>query len=52
MTNEPAYVVHTAARLAEVKGMPADEFADAVTENFFRLFRKVPRPALRQAAGA
>lgn len=51
-TNEPAYVVHTAACLAEVKGMAEDDFADAVTENFFRLFTKVPRPVLQQAAGA
>lgn len=48
-TNEPAYVTYTAACLAEVRGMPVDEFADKTTENFFRLFGKVPR-ALRQGA--
>lgn len=43
--NEPAYVVHTAARLAELKDMEADTFANAMTDNFFRLFTKVPRSA-------
>ena len=51
-TNEPSYVVHTAAKLAEVKGMEADAFADAVTDNFFRLFSKVPRSAMHQAVPA
>jgi TatD DNase family protein len=44
-TNEPAFVVHTAAVLADLKGMRADELAGATTENFFRLFTKVTRPA-------
>jgi TatD DNase family protein len=43
--NEPALVVHTAAALARVKGISAEELATATTENFFRLFQKVPRPA-------
>ena len=38
--NEPAFVVHTAAMLAELKGIGAEELADATTENFFRLFAK------------
>lgn len=38
--NEPAYVVHTAAMLAELKGISATELAGATTENFFRLFKK------------
>ncbi len=42
--NEPAHVVHTAAKLAEVKGVSASELAKATTENFFRLFSKVTRP--------
>jgi TatD DNase family protein len=43
-TNEPAFVVHTAAMLADLKRMNADELAAATTENFFRLCTKVKRP--------
>jgi TatD DNase family protein len=43
-TNEPAFVVHTAAMLAELKGVSAEALAAATSENFFRLFRKVRRP--------
>ena len=43
--NEPAYVVHTAAMLAELKGVTADEFAESTTANFFRLFSKAKRAA-------
>ena len=42
--NEPSYVVHTAAMLAELTGQTQEELADATTENFFRLFTKVTRP--------
>lgn len=38
--NEPAFVVHTAAVLAELKGVSTDELAGSTTENFFRLFSK------------
>ena len=38
--NEPAYIVHTAAMLAELKGVTPSEMGDATTENFFRLFAK------------
>ena len=43
--NEPAYVVETAKVLAETRGVPLDELARQTSENFFRLFSKVPRPA-------
>jgi TatD DNase family protein len=42
--NEPAFVAHTAAALAELKGVPVNELAQATTENFFRLFSKAAPP--------
>jgi TatD DNase family protein len=51
-TNEPAYVVHTAAALAEVKGLTPDALAAATTDNFFRLFGKVRRPSAQGTAAA
>jgi TatD DNase family protein len=39
-TNEPAYVAHTAKRLAEVMGISEAEVARVTTENFYRLFPK------------
>lgn len=42
--NEPAFVAHTAGRLAQVMGVGAAEIADRTTDNFFRLFAKVRRP--------
>jgi TatD DNase family protein len=38
--NEPAFVVHTAAMLAELKRVTAAELGLATTDNFFRLFFK------------
>ncbi len=38
--NEPAYTVHTAAMLAEIKGLAPDALADLTTRNFKTLFRK------------
>jgi len=51
-TNEPAYVVHTAAALARIRGVSAGEIARATTENFFRLYAKArpPAAALESAA--
>ena len=41
--NEPAYTAMTAAVLAETRGVSEAEIARQTTENFFRLFKKVPR---------
>jgi TatD DNase family protein len=47
--NEPAYVAHTARVLAETIGVSEAEVADLTTNNFFRLFGKMPRPAEQSA---
>ncbi len=44
-TNEPAYVVHTAAAIAKARGITPAEVAAATTANFFNLFTKVKRPS-------
>ena len=41
--NEPAYVLETAKVLADVRGVSVEEITRQTTENFFRLFSKVPR---------
>jgi TatD DNase family protein len=41
--NEPAYVAETAKVLAQTRAVAPDDIARATTENFFRLFSKVPR---------
>jgi TatD DNase family protein len=40
--NEPSYVVETAKVLAEARGVSLEEISRQTTENFFRLFSKVP----------
>ena len=40
---EPAYVMETAKVLAETRGVPFEDMARQTTENFFRLFNKVPQ---------
>ena len=42
--NEPAFIVHTAALLAELKGIPVDALARTTSANFFRLFNKARPP--------
>ena len=41
--NEPSYVIETAKVLADVKGISGEALAAATSDNFFRLFTKVPR---------
>ena len=45
--NEPAFVAHTAAKLAELKGCGSAEIAQATTANVLRLFGKLPQPEAR-----
>jgi TatD DNase family protein len=47
-TNEPAFTVHTAKALAEVKGVPLAEVERVTTAAFFALFAKA-RPLARAA---
>lgn len=44
--NEPAFVVHTVARVAEIKGISSKELARITSENFFRLFGKARPPQM------
>jgi TatD DNase family protein len=47
--NEPAYVVETGQVLAETRGVSLEEIARSTSDNFFRLFRKVPQRATTAA---
>lgn len=39
-TNEPAWVLHVAECIAQLKGVSAAAIAEASTQNFYRLFAK------------
>lgn len=43
--NEPAFVVHTANQLADLRGIDVQSLARITSENFFRLFSKARPPA-------
>ena len=45
--NEPSYVVEVARVLADTRGVSLEEIARQTTQNFFRLFSKVPPPEAR-----
>ncbi|WP_293902869.1 TatD family hydrolase [Phenylobacterium sp.] len=42
--NEPAYVPHVLAKLAQVRGWGLDEAEARTTDAFFALFDRIPRP--------
>ena len=43
--NEPAFVGHVLARLADIRGWTAEEADARTTDAFFDLFHAIPRPA-------
>ena len=45
-TNQPAYVRHVAAQLAQLKDCSLQQVAQATTSNFERLFKRTAEPAL------
>ena len=47
--NEPAFLVETARVLAETRAVTLEEISRQTTENFFRLFDKVPAPSAAAA---
>ena len=42
--NEPSFITHTAAKVAELKNQSFDQLSRHSTENFFQLFNKAKRP--------
>ena len=42
--NEPSFVAHTGAMLADLKQVGMDELARTTTDNFFHIFSKADRP--------
>lgn len=44
--NEPSFVLHTAAKVATLKGVDVEALGRATSENFLRLFSRVPREAV------
>jgi TatD DNase family protein len=44
-SNEPAFVIKTLEKLAEIKQVAVGEMADVTSRNFFALFDKVPKPS-------
>lgn len=42
--NQPAYVMHVAEEIARLRGLSAEQLAEATTDNFFRLFKHAKRP--------
>ncbi|MGH1358238.1 MAG: TatD family hydrolase [Burkholderiaceae bacterium] len=43
-TNEPSYVPHVAARIAELKSLPVEQVAEITSSNFFNLFSRSRQP--------
>lgn len=42
-TNEPTYLIKTAEKLAEIKGLTIEEIAHITTNNFYNLYQKANR---------
>lgn len=42
--NEPSFIVHTAAKVAELKNLNLCEISEISTDNFYKLFNKSIRP--------
>jgi len=40
-TNDPSKVIHVAEKIADLRGVPVSEIAQASSDNFFRLFNKI-----------